>query len=583
MLSQHSSLTAKLDSISTSARNIAALGALLRDNRLWRCCSFDMGALPQRLKSTRDKVELQQATLLQAARRLASVSRDSDQFEPLVEERDGELEKWCNTIDQGIATVDKLQHQLMEDRELLSEQRSFLQKIKDVPLLVPPLADVRQQVLQCSASASTGNATSKLAVCDDIPAHIRAALAAPEACVPKLLEMLNVLPQMLAHLSVTYNTECEHTIRSSATSAIEQLRARVASLEARPWDEAVCSINQLQALLTAQQAMYDDALAQQSRAQQLRKSLQRAVTELWQARKEEKTCARRLEDAEDDDQDVESEQTFETMKSELHQKKQLTAQKQQLLAELMQQLSTLDLIPRVFPDLAMNNVAIFKSQSSARSPLVPRSVVAKLSDSAAALVNVTAGFEDFAVEKHLARTAQAEVLLVRNKTTEELCVLKVLRANSVRSQREVNQLAKLRHPLVISLQRVFQGRYKFSVPTQREDDALFLQMPYYSEGHLREWATQVQTEARSTSRGLSGARLLEVRRVFHQLLQVLSFMHLRGVVHRDLKFENILKRYKLFIMMHLLNRVCQSVQSLTTHISPQQRRSNCCMRLWYLT
>ncbi len=37
---------------------------------------------------------------------------------------------------------------------------------------------------------------------------------------------------------------------------------------------------------------------------------------------------------------------------------------------------------------------------------------------------------------------------------------------------------------------------------------------------------------------------MQVRRMLQQLLQALSFVHQRGVVHRDLKFENILKRYK---------------------------------------
>ncbi len=35
---------------------------------------------------------------------------------------------------------------------------------------------------------------------------------------------------------------------------------------------------------------------------------------------------------------------------------------------------------------------------------------------------------------------------------------------------------------------------------------------------------------------------MQVRRMLQQLLQALSFVHQRGVVHRDLKFENILKR-----------------------------------------
>ncbi len=56
---------------------------------------------------------------------------------------------------------------------------------------------------------------------------------------------------------------------------------------------------------------------------------------------------------------------------------------------------------------------------------------------------------------------------------------------------------------------MFEGRYKFSMPTPTEADALFMQIPYYAEGSLRTWAEAVKRDALQAA-GLGGARLVEV-------------------------------------------------------------------------
>ncbi len=56
---------------------------------------------------------------------------------------------------------------------------------------------------------------------------------------------------------------------------------------------------------------------------------------------------------------------------------------------------------------------------------------------------------------------------------------------------------------------MFEGRYKFSMPTPTEADSLFMQIPYYAEGSLRTWAEAVKRDALQAA-GLGGARLVEV-------------------------------------------------------------------------
>jgi len=83
------------------------------------------------------------------------------------------------------------------------------------------------------------------------------------------------------------------------------------------------------------------------------------------------------------------------------------------------------------------------------------------------------------------------------------------------------------HPLLIRLLHSY---------VRRGSGDGVLVMPFYPAGNLRGWFEQL-----AAKRGqLSPAEWAAARRVLRQLLHALSFLHARGIAHRDVKPENLL-------------------------------------------
>eukprot|EP00178_Gracilaria_changii_P002042 TRINITY_DN1300_c0_g1_i1.p1 TRINITY_DN1300_c0_g1~~TRINITY_DN1300_c0_g1_i1.p1 ORF type:complete len:634 (-),score=105.65 TRINITY_DN1300_c0_g1_i1:5701-7335(-) len=129
-------------------------------------------------------------------------------------------------------------------------------------------------------------------------------------------------------------------------------------------------------------------------------------------------------------------------------------------------------------------------------------------------------FYDFG--KVIGRGAYSEVYLARDKQRNELCAIKVLeRSNTEHAKlidRELEVLRLLNHQNIVQIYDIFDSA--------RET---FVVMEYLAGGELLEMITENDHLSEKNS-----------KQVIREVLQAVHYLHARGIVHRDVKPENIL-------------------------------------------
>ncbi len=112
----------------------------------------------------------------------------------------------------------------------------------------------------------------------------------------------------------------------------------------------------------------------------------------------------------------------------------------------------------------------------------------------------------------------AEQLSLERKVALKVMLAEVLtdEVSRARFENEARIIARLEHPNIVGIYEV--GRTRDGLP--------FYAMPYLSHGHLAQ-------------RKLAGDQP-KVAAILRSLLQALDYAHVRGVVHRDVKAENVL-------------------------------------------
>jgi serine/threonine-protein kinase PpkA len=129
----------------------------------------------------------------------------------------------------------------------------------------------------------------------------------------------------------------------------------------------------------------------------------------------------------------------------------------------------------------------------------------------------------FRLQRVLGYGGMSTVYLARQLSLEREVALKVMLPEALtdeisrrRFENEARTIARLDHPHIVGIFEV--GRTRDGLP--------YYAMPYLARGHLGQ-------------RG-PAANETEARAILHALLDALEYAHSRGVVHRDVKAENVL-------------------------------------------
>lgn len=131
---------------------------------------------------------------------------------------------------------------------------------------------------------------------------------------------------------------------------------------------------------------------------------------------------------------------------------------------------------------------------------------------------------DFLIERELGGAGMSRVFVATERALSRKVVVKVLPpelaagVNVERFRREIQLAAQLQHPHIVPL-----------LAAGDDDGLLWFSMPFIEGESLRGTLTR---QKRLSPR--------EVVRILHDVVDALSYAHARGVVHRDIKPDNIL-------------------------------------------
>ncbi|XP_064632458.1 NUAK family SNF1-like kinase 1 [Lineus longissimus] len=130
----------------------------------------------------------------------------------------------------------------------------------------------------------------------------------------------------------------------------------------------------------------------------------------------------------------------------------------------------------------------------------------------------------FEIVKTLGEGTYGKVKLAVDRTNGEMVAIKYIRKHKiqteqdlVRIQREIKVMASLRHPHIINIMEVFENKEK-----------IILVMEYAAGGELYDYINEKKVLHET-----------EARKFFRQIVSAIHHCHQNGVVHRDLKLENI--------------------------------------------
>ncbi|KAI5093772.1 NUAK family SNF1-like kinase 2 [Silurus meridionalis] len=108
--------------------------------------------------------------------------------------------------------------------------------------------------------------------------------------------------------------------------------------------------------------------------------------------------------------------------------------------------------------------------------------------------------------------------------TGKLVAIKSIRKENIKDEqdlihirREIEIMSSLNHPYIITIYEVFENK-----------DKIVIVMEYASKGDLFDYISEKRLSER------------EARHIFRQIVSAVHYCHQNGVVHRDLKLENIL-------------------------------------------